>query len=207
MLRSFSASFRLVRRFQVPDQCTLCAPSEVGLSRKQSVTEDIKLAAVARHITFARAARFCLIIIAASLPSSIADTSMARFALSNPQDQSAASWIVAFLLLSYTTLTTMVRGFVKFSMLGLDDGVAVLAQLFAYGNALSVIIALRDGLAKSSSDHGRDGNEPGYGKVSMEITASLPPGICDTDKDRPFMQASYFTLWHRLRQRSPRFSS
>lgn len=93
---------------------------------------------------------------------------MARFAMSNAQDHSAASWIVAFLLLSYTTLTTMVRGFVKFSMLGLDDGVAVLAQLLAYGNSLSVIIALRGGLAKSSPDYGRDGNEPNYEKVSKE---------------------------------------
>lgn len=132
---------------------------------------------------------------------------MARFASSNAQDQSAASWIVAFLLLSYTTLTTMVRGFVKFSMLGLDDGVAVLAQLLAYGNALSVIIALRDGLAKSSLDSGRDGNEPGYGKVSKKTTTSLPPDICDTGKDSPSTQASYFTCWHQLRQRSPQLFS
>jgi hypothetical protein len=95
-----------------------------------------------------------------------ATTNMARFALSNSQDHSAASWIVAFLLLSYTTLTTMVRGFVKFSMLGLDDGVAALAQLLAYGNALSVIIALRDGLAKSSPGHGTEGNTCSYEKVS-----------------------------------------
>ena len=132
---------------------------------------------------------------------------MARFAVSNPQDQSAASWIVAFLLLSYTTLTTMVRGFVKFSMLGLDDAVAVLAQLLAYGNALSVIVALRDGLAKSSPDPGKDGSEPEYGKVSKKPTASLLLEICHTDKDRPFMQALYFTFWHRLRQKSPPFFS
>ena len=92
---------------------------------------------------------------------------MARFAVSNSQDRSAGSWIVAFLLLSYTTLTTMVRGFVKFSMLGLDDGVAALAQLLAYGNALSVIIALRHGLAKVSHHHEADGSKPDYGKVSM----------------------------------------
>lgn len=94
------------------------------------------------------------------------NTSMARFAMSNSQDHSAGSWIVAFLLLSYTTLTTMVRGFVKFSMLGLDDGVAIFAQLLAYGNALSVIIALRDGLAKSSPGNETEGNKLGYEKVS-----------------------------------------
>lgn len=132
---------------------------------------------------------------------------MARFALSNPQDQSAASWIVAFLWLSYTTLTTTVRGFVKFSMFGLDDGVAVLAQLLAYGNALSVILALRDGFAKSSPNPGKDGSEPEYGKVSKKTIASLLPEICHTDKDRPSMQALHFTFWRRLRQRSPPFFS
>lgn len=91
---------------------------------------------------------------------------MARFAMSNSQDHSAGSWIVAFLLLSYTTLTTMVRGFVKFSMLGLDDGVAIFAQLLAYGNALSVIIALRDGLAKSGPGYETEGNRLGYEKVN-----------------------------------------
>lgn len=60
----------------------------------------------------------------------------------------------------------MVRGFVKFSMLGLDDCVAALAQVFAYGNALGVIVALRNGLAKSSHDHETDGDESNLEKVS-----------------------------------------
>ena len=64
---------------------------------------------------------------------------MARFAVSNSHDQSAALWIMTFLLLSYTTLTILVRGFVKVSMLGLDDGIAGLAQLLTYGNVFSVI--------------------------------------------------------------------
>lgn len=39
---------------------------------------------------------------------------MARFAVSILRDQSAAVWIITFLLLSYTTLTFLVRGYVKF---------------------------------------------------------------------------------------------
>jgi hypothetical protein len=51
-------------------------------------------------------------------------------------------------------------------MLGLDDGVAIFAQLLAYGNALSVIIALRDGLAKSGPGYETEGNRLGYEKVN-----------------------------------------
>jgi hypothetical protein len=127
---------------------------------------------------------------------------MARFAMSNSQDHSAASWIVAFLLLSYTTLTTMVRGFVKFSMLGLDDGVAALAQLLAYGNALSVIIALRDGLAKRSPDYEAEEDTFGYEKVSKAHCVCLPE-ICETDKRRPSPRALSSIFWHQLRRRSP----
>jgi hypothetical protein len=89
---------------------------------------------------------------------------MARFAVSSANDQSAALWIMTFLLLSYTTLTTLVRGFVKFSMLGLDDGVACLAQLLTCGHVLSIIYALRHGLARNSSDDTSD-----YGNVSYAI--------------------------------------
>jgi hypothetical protein len=131
---------------------------------------------------------------------------MARFAVDNLQDHSAASWIVAFLLLSYTTLTTMVRGFVKFSMLGLDDGIAALAQLLAYGNVLSVIIALRSGLAKGSPDDGTGGKDSNLVKVSKSRCV-FPLGICETDKDRPSMQALCFTFWLWPRPRSPPFFS
>jgi hypothetical protein len=129
---------------------------------------------------------------------------MARFAMDNLEDHIAASWIVAFLLLSYTTLTTMVRGFVKFSMLGLDDGVAALAQLLAYGNVLSVIIALRSGLAKGSPDDGTDGKESTLEKVSKSHCV-FPLEICETDKDRPSMQALCFTFWLRPRPKLPPF--
>jgi hypothetical protein len=90
---------------------------------------------------------------------------MARFAVANSQDQSAAIWIVAILLLAYTTLTTLVRGFVKFSMPGLDDGVAGFAQLFTYGNVFSVIYALLHGLAKTRPSDAVAEDDIGYEKV------------------------------------------
>lgn len=94
------------------------------------------------------------------------ETIMARFAVSNTHDQSAALWIMTFLLLSYTTMTMLVRGFVKFSMLGLDDGVACLAQLLTYGNVFSIIYALDHGLAKSRVDYENGGSNNGYAEVS-----------------------------------------
>ena len=90
---------------------------------------------------------------------------MARFAVADLQDQSAAVWIVAILLLAYTTLTTLVRGFVKSSMPGLDDGMAGLAQLFTYGNAFSVIYALLHGLAKTGPNDAVAKNENDYEEV------------------------------------------
>ena len=91
---------------------------------------------------------------------------MARFAVSNTQDQSATLWITAFLLLSYTTLTTLVRGFVKLSMLGLDDGIACIAQLLTYGNVFSIVYALRHGLARSSINNETGSITSNYGEVS-----------------------------------------
>lgn len=92
---------------------------------------------------------------------------MARFAVSNLQDQSAAVWIVTFLLLSYTTLTILVRGYLKFRMLGLDDGFAGVAQLFAYGNASSVIYGLVNSLAKTRHSFATNEVEIDYAEVSM----------------------------------------
>lgn len=74
---------------------------------------------------------------------------MARFAVNDSIDHSATLWIINFLLLSYTTLTTLLRGFLKFSMLGVNDAVAGFAQLLVYGNILSIIYALRHGLTKT----------------------------------------------------------
>lgn len=120
---------------------------------------------------------------------------MARFAVSDAHDQSAALWIVTFLLLSYTTLTTLVRVFVKFSMLGLDDGVAGLAQLLAYGNVFSVIYALRLGLARKSQGDETMGVEAGYEKVS---DASQSPRL-KTDRTRRYKRVPYctFSAWRR----------
>ena len=92
---------------------------------------------------------------------------MARFAVSTLQDQGAAVWIVAFLLLSYTTLTSLVRGYLKFRMPGLDDGVAAIAQLFTYGNVFSVIYGLRHGLAKNRSSAAQRDEAIAYAAVSQ----------------------------------------
>jgi hypothetical protein len=81
---------------------------------------------------------------------------MARFATVDSQDHSPAVWILALLTLIYTTLTTLARAAIKFRSLGLDDGVALLAQLLACGNAFSVIYALVHGLAQSHEADDRD---------------------------------------------------
>jgi hypothetical protein len=83
---------------------------------------------------------------------------MARFATVDSQDHSPAVWILTLLTLIYTTLTTLMRAAIKFRMLGLDDGVAAFAQLFACGNAFSVIYALIHGLAQSPEPDDRDRN-------------------------------------------------
>jgi hypothetical protein len=86
---------------------------------------------------------------------------MARFATADSQDHSPTVWILTLLTLIYTTLTTLVRAAIKFRMLGLDDGIAVFAQLLACGNAFSVIYALVHGLAREepqdSEQRSRDG--------------------------------------------------
>jgi hypothetical protein len=91
---------------------------------------------------------------------------MGRFAVSNSQDQSAAVWIVTFLLLSYTTLTTLTRGLVKFKMMGLDDLGAGLAQLMAFGNVICMVYALLHGFAKAQPQTANDIVEFEFGKVS-----------------------------------------
>jgi hypothetical protein len=120
---------------------------------------------------------------------------MVRFALSDPRDQSAAVWIVTFLLLSYTTLTTLVRGFVKFKMMGLDDGAAGVAQLIVFGHVISVVYALLHGFAKASPQTGDDVVELEYVKVSD--TWKVPSALAtNTDKIRHCKQASYYTSSH-----------
>lgn len=91
---------------------------------------------------------------------------MSRFAISNFHDQSAAVWIVTLLLLSYTTLTSLVRGYVKSGVLGLDDCLAGAAQLLAYGNIFSVIHALLHGLAIERDQIAGFDRDLKYGKVS-----------------------------------------
>jgi hypothetical protein len=124
---------------------------------------------------------------------------MARFAISNSEDQRAAVWVVSILLLVYTTLTTMVRGVVKLKMMGIDDGVASLAQLLTYGNVASVVYALHYGLARREA-HNADGHDvPDYGKVSEQRQQFLLQ-TC-TDIDRHYKQASYCICLHWRRRR------
>jgi hypothetical protein len=98
---------------------------------------------------------------------------MVRFALSDPQDQSAAVWIMTFLLLSYTTLTTLTRGFVKSKMMGLDDAAAGLMQLVAFGHVICVVYALLHGFAKAQSVPAEEAVAPEYGDVSDHLEAIL----------------------------------
>jgi len=129
---------------------------------------------------------------------------MVRFALSDSRDQSAAVWIVTFLLLSYTTLTTLVRGFVKFKMMGLDDGAAGVAQLIAFSHVTSVVYALLHGFAKALPQSGNDVIELEYGEVSdtWEVSSAL---ATNADKTRHYKQASYYTSSHWQQPRSLSF--
>lgn len=70
---------------------------------------------------------------------------MARFAISSDEDHSAVLWILTLLALTYTTLTLLLRLWVKLRMLGLDDALAVIAQLLAYGSIGMVLYALGKG--------------------------------------------------------------
>lgn len=117
---------------------------------------------------------------------------MARFAVSDSQDQSAAVWIVTFLLLSYTTLTTVIRGFVKLTIMGLDDGVASIAQLFTYGYVVCIIYTLMHGFARVRPQTEEGYAEPQYGKVSETWKIPSAP-VTDADKIRHYKQASYCT--------------
>lgn len=101
----------------------------------------------------------------------IAFPNMVRFALSDSQDQSAAVWIMTFLLLSYTTLSTLVRGYVKHKMMGLDDGAAGLSQLIAFGHVICTVYALLHGFAKVQPQTAEEAVELEYGNVSNYLEA------------------------------------
>lgn len=76
---------------------------------------------------------------------------------------------MTFLLLSYTTLTTLVRGFVKFKVVGPDDGAAGLAQLIAIGHVICMVYALLHGFAKAQPRATEKIVELRYGKVSDHV--------------------------------------
>jgi hypothetical protein len=122
-------------------------------------------------------------------------TVMARFAVANLQDQSAPIWITTLLSLLYTTLTILVRGFVKFGTLGFDDGAATFAQLLAYGNEVAVIYSLLHGLARSRpNDEDDEDNKLSYLEVSKTTTHLLAVRT-DTDRASHYNQASYYIFW------------
>lgn len=117
------------------------------------------------------------IIVCGEEATALLDIDMARFAVSDSEDQRAAVWIVSILLLSYTTLTSLVRGFVKLKMMGLDDGVASVAQLLTYGNVASVVYALHYGLARRVTQPTDNDMVLGYGKVSQtDLLAPVSEG-------------------------------
>ena len=115
-----------------------------------------------------------------SISREIALPNMVRFALSDSQDQSAAAWIMTFLLLAYTTLTTLVRGYVKSKMMGLDDGAAGLMQLIAFGHVVCMVYALLHGFAKTQPQTAEEVVELEYGTVSYAWKAH--PTVCFGDK-------------------------
>ena len=115
-----------------------------------------------------------------SRKSHSSNPNMARFALFDPHDQSAAVWIMTFLLLSYTTSTTLVRGWVKVKMLGLDDGAAGLMQLIAFGHVVCMVYALLHGFAKTQPQTAEEVVELEYGTVSYAWKAH--PTVCFGDK-------------------------
>lgn len=129
---------------------------------------------------------------------------MSRFAISNFHNQSAAVWIVTLLLLSYTTLTSLIRGFVKSGVLGPDGCLAGAEQLLAYGDIFSVIHALQNGLAKEREQTAGTDSGLEYGKVSDMSSGVIPRWRYETDTHRHCKQASYFTYLCLLHQRWPR---
>ena len=53
-----------------------------------------------------------------------------RWASVTPDDQSGILYIVAFLAFTYSALTFIARGFIKWRVLGLDDAAMTLAQVY-----------------------------------------------------------------------------
>jgi len=75
---------------------------------------------------------------------------MARFLDAATEADSATLWIVSLLLLVYTTLTLLVRLWVRIKMMGSDDAAVVLAQFLAYGNIISIMLATRKGTSSEA---------------------------------------------------------
>jgi hypothetical protein len=58
-----------------------------------------------------------------------------RWAVVTPDDHSGTLYIVTFLGFTYTSLTFLTRMVIKWQMLGLDDGVMMIAQVLSHDQA------------------------------------------------------------------------
>jgi hypothetical protein len=96
-------------------------------------------------------------------------------------------------------MTTLVRGLVKLKMMGLDDGVASLAQLLTYGNVASVVYAPHHGLAKREAYPSDGWGVRDCGKVSEQRNQLLIH--THTNLARHCKQALYYTCLHWRRRR------
>jgi hypothetical protein len=72
-----------------------------------------------------------------------------RWASVTPDDYSGTLYVVAFVGFTYTTMTVVTRVFIKRNMLGIDDGIMVVAQAANVLQFALVISALSAGLSKS----------------------------------------------------------
>lgn len=59
-----------------------------------------------------------------------------RWATVTPDDRSGVLYIVAFLSFTYSSLTFLARGFIKWHVLGFDDTAMVLAQVLKISTLL-----------------------------------------------------------------------
>lgn len=89
-----------------------------------------------------------------------------RFAQVTPDNHAGSIWIATLLCLVYTIITILTRGFLRKAMYGIDDylilgatvcpimrtpslNVLIESQVFHLGEALAVIVGLRNGLGQT----------------------------------------------------------
>ena len=74
---------------------------------------------------------------------------MGRFAVDLDGDHSATLWIATLLSAVYTTCSLVVRICIKRTSFGLDDVVFLVAQMFAYGEFIAIMVGIASGLGRS----------------------------------------------------------